>query len=668
MAFAEVCVNSPIARRGTFSYSIPSNLKIGVGQAVLVPFGARVLQGIVLELTDRPAVEETKDILGVIEPRPVLSPHQIALARWLSDYYLAPLFDAIAPTLPPGFDRQAQTFLSPRIPDDFDLSSLTPDEQCLLELVRQRDRTSLKALERSFGKKKAQIIANRLVRRGLLSRTYALAPVRVRAKTELYASITMGVPQAKEVSAGLRLKRATKQAYVLDFLVEQSRPIPLTEVRRQTGCTKAVIDALVGEGLVAVQAVTVRRDPLAGISAEPSPPLIPTPAQESALQAIVSGLSEATEKSLSRVFLLHGVTGSGKTEVYLQALAETVRRGKRGIVLVPEIALTPQTIERFAARFPGKVAVIHSRLSPGERFDEWQRIRDGEFDVVIGARSALFAPQPDLGFIIVDEEHEWNYKQADQSPRYHARAAAIRLAGLTGATVVLGSATPDIESYYRTQTGEYQLLELPERVTPVINSPMPPVEVVDMRDELKEGNTSLFSRSLFRAIGMALRAGEQAILFLNRRGASTFVQCRRCGFVMRCRRCDVALTYHSSQDALVCHQCNYRAPAPHACPRCQNRQIKFLGMGTEKLEEETALAFPGARLLRWDSDTTRAKDSHEAILDKFRRHEADILIGTQMVSKGLDLPSVTLVGVVNADTGLNLPDFRAGERTFQLLS
>ncbi|MDD5038244.1 MAG: primosomal protein N', partial [Dehalococcoidales bacterium] len=364
----------------------------------------------------------------------------------------------------------------------------------------------------------------------------------------------------------------------------------------------------------------------------------------------------------------HGVTGSGKTEVYLQALAEALRLGKRGIVLVPEIALTPQTIERFAARFPNKVAVLHSQLSPGEQFDEWQRISGGEFDVVIGPRSALFAPQPDLGLIIIDEEHEWTYKQSDKSPRYHAREVAIKLAELTGAVVVLGSATPDVETFYYARRGDYHLLQLPERVTPTEGSPLPHVDVIDLRNELKAGNKSLFSRPLSQAIARAMTGREQVILFLNRRGAATFIQCRNCGFVLRCKRCDIALTYHLTEGILVCHQCNSRMAVPRSCPRCSSQRIKFLGAGTQKLEQETSQAFPQARLLRWDSDSTKGKYSHQEIMNRFRAHQADILIGTQMVSKGLDLPQVTVVGVINADSGLNLPDFRAGERTFQLLS
>jgi primosomal protein N' (replication factor Y) len=288
--------------------------------------------------------------------------------------------------------------------------------------------------------------------------------------------------------------------------------------------------------------------------------------------------------------------------------------------------------------------------------------------VVIGSRSAIFAPQPDLGLIVIDEEQEWTYKQQDKSPRYHARAAALKLAELSGATVILGSATPDVESYYRAQKGDYRLLELAERVTPYDGSALPQVEVVDMREELKSGNQSLFSLSLFKAIGQALANKEQVILFLNRRGAASFIQCRSCGFVMRCRRCDVPLSYHLTEDRLVCHQCNYNIKVPESCPKCGRRRIKFLGIGTQRLEQEVGYSFPQARLLRWDSDVTRGRYAHDEILAKFRAHNADILIGTQMVAKGLDLPLVTLVGVVSADTALNLPDFRSGERTFQLLS
>ncbi|MBA7570402.1 primosomal protein N' [subsurface metagenome] len=670
MRYAEVSVNSPVAQRRAFSYTIPSGLNVEAGQAVWVPFGDKLLQGIVLELSQYPSVEETKEVAGIIDPCPLLSLPQISLAHWISEYYLSPLFDAVALMLPPGFERRVITFLSkPAPPREYDLSVFNPEQRYTLGLISEQGRVSLRKLEKALGKKKAQASVSYLVKRGLVARNYELEPVKVRPKTELYIGLAVEADEAQQEAGSLLKKRAVKQAALFNFLIKLSRPIPLAEARRRINCNKAVADALAAKGLVKLWMVEVKRDPISYEEIVPSCPLSLTAAQKSALESIRSGFLRSAQGCVApSVFLLHGVTGSGKTEIYLQALAEAVKLGKRGIVLVPEIALTPQTIERFAARFPQKVAVLHSKLSLGEQFDEWQRIRKGEFDVVIGSRSAIFAPQPDLGLIVIDEEHEWTYKQNDKSPRYHARDAAIKLAELTGAVVVLGSATPDVESFYRTQKGDYQLLQLSERVTPTEGSPLPSVEVVDLRNELKAGNRSIFSRSLSQTVTEAMANREQVILFLNRRGAASFVQCRNCGFVLRCKRCEVPLSYHFVEGTLVCHQCNYRMAVPHVCPRCLSRRIKFLGLGTQKLEQEAGYAFSPARLLRWDSDVTKGRHSHEEILKKFRAHEADILIGTQMVAKGLDLPLVTVVGVVNADTALNLPDFRAGERTFQLLS
>jgi len=656
MGYAEVAVNSPAAQRRTFSYSVPAGLAVLPGQAVWVPFGSRLLEGIVTELTDVPAVEETRDIAGIVERQPVLSPAQLTIARWISNYYLSPIFDALALFLPPGFERRTLTYVSVApLPPDFDLNSLTPDQRSAIELLAGHDRLPMRKMEAGLGKARAQATVSHLANRGLVVRTYEIEPAKAKAKTELRVRLVTGAEATK-------VKSGTKQSALVEFLLSQSGPVSWGEVRGKTGVDRATLTAMMKKGLVLLDEVVVTRDPLAGRQSTPTSPLPLTTAQRVACDAITAALGKPA------VFLLRGVTGSGKTEVYLQALAEARRRGKRGIVLVPEIALTPQTTDRFAARFPGKVAVLHSQLTLGEQFDEWQRIKAGEFDVVIGARSALFAPQPDLGLIVIDEEHEWTYKQADPVPRYHAREVAVRLAEQVGAVVVLGSATPDVETHFRSVSGEYRLLELPERVTPTVNAPLPKVQVVDMRDELKAGNHDLFSRALSAAMAEAVEAGEQVILFLNRRGSATFVQCRQCGLVMRCRRCDIALTFHAASNSLVCHQCNYRVRAPDACPRCRSPRIKFIGAGTEHVEEEVARLLPRSRRLRWDSDAASGRQAHQEILDKFRAHQADVLIGTQMVAKGLDLPEVTLVGVVNADTGLNLPDFRAGERAFQLLS
>ncbi|MFZ5590959.1 MAG: replication restart helicase PriA, partial [Bacillota bacterium] len=382
--------------------------------------------------------------------------------------------------------------------------------------------------------------------------------------------------------------------------------------------------------------------------------------QQMALLEIESHLKQARPG----VFLLHGVTGSGKTEVYLRAIETVLGEGRQAIVLVPEIALTPQMVSRFQARFGDKVAVLHSGLSDAKRYDEWQRIRCGAAPVVLGVRSAIFAPLSNIGIIVLDEEHENSYKQ-EESPRYHARDVALQIAARHNALVVLGSATPSLESYSRALPGgPYKKLVLPQRVTP---HSLPPVFLIDMRRELKSGAGGIFSRRLLEAIGERLEMQEQVILFLNRRGYATFVVCRECGLVIKCPYCDISLTYHNS-GIMRCHYCNFATSAPLNCPDCQSNQIGYFGTGTQKVEEELRVYFPGAGVLRLDADSTGRRGAHQEIFQAFKEHRADILIGTQMVTKGLDLPGVTLVGVVNADITLHMPDFRAAERTFQLIT
>jgi len=663
MRYAEVAVNSPAARRQTFSYAVPPDTDIRIGQAVWVPFGARTLQGIVMALPPLPAVAEVKPISDVIDDRPLLSPERAALAQWLSDYYLAPVFTAVALMLPPGFERKSLTFISAA--SDLagrDTAGLSDGERQLLKLIPETGAVPLTALEAELGIMKARRRVAGLVDRGFLEKSFAPEAPRLKAKQLPYLSPDAA---ASDYLAEHR-QRAPRQTALLEYLLSKPGAVPQAEALAESGGTAAALSALVRRGLVKREMLTVRRDPIAGITSPPEPPPEPNAAQLSALRHIKDSLHRGPNAGAA-VFLLHGITASGKTEVYLRALEEARKTGRRGIVLVPEISLTPQTIARFASRFPGRVAVLHSRLSAGEQYDEWHRIRAGESDVVIGSRSAIFAPQPDLGLIIIDEEHEWSYKQQDKAPPYHSREVARKLADLCGATLILGSATPDVETYHRTQSGGDHLLSLPERVVPRAASPLPEVTVIDQRDELKNGNQSIFSRALKQGINEALARREQVILFLNRRGGASYVQCRECGFVFRCRRCDVSLTQHRDTAQLVCHQCQYRQPLPAGCPRCQGRRLDFRGTGTQKLEETTRAAFPSARILRWDSDTTTNKDAHRQISARFRSHQADILIGTQMIAKGLDLPLVTLVGVINADSGLYLPDFRAGERTFQLL-
>jgi primosomal protein N' (replication factor Y) len=684
MPFAEVAVNSTAPHRRAFTYSLPSGLSVAVGQAVYVPFGSRTLQGVVLEVSEEPRFPDTRDVVAVVDTRPLLSPERAVLARWISEHYLAPLFDCVALMLPPGFRRKPLTVLRSLVsPEDVAALELTPRQRQVLEALAGRREVEIEELGQATHLRGLGAVVDQLAGRGLVERTHELGPPKVRAKIVPHIRLLVAAEAARGDGAtalldadGGRPLRARREPIVaaLNALAEEGPLLPLAKLRAETGISPAGLRALTERGLVAVEDVEVERDPLADLEVSPRRPPSLTPAQEAAYVEIAVAL-ERPGGEPAPVFLLHGVTGSGKTEVYLQALERTVALGRRAIVLVPEISLTPQTVRRFAERFPGQVAVAHSGLSPGQQFDQWRRIRDGHYAVVIGARSAVFAPQPDLGLIVMDEEHEWTYKQQEPAPRYHTRAVAEKLAALTGAVLVLGSATPDLESYHRARSGRYRLLTLPERVQPVgegadrscIVRPLPEVEVVDLRRELREGNRGIFSRSLGRAVAEALAAGEQVILFLNRRGAASFVQCRDCGHVPACSACAVSLTYHASEERLICHHCHRGRPLPERCPQCQSPRIRFLGIGTEKVEEEAGRAFPGARLLRWDRDVTRRRGAHERILARFLAHEADILIGTQMIAKGLDMPAVTLVGVISADVGLNLPDYRSGERSFQLL-
>lgn len=496
---------------------------------------------------------------------------------------------------------------------------------------------------------------------------------RLAVRERAIAALALAAPRAEVAAAveAARSRRAHLQARILEWLLAEPEPVPLAELAARLGeHARSATRALEERGLVRRVARVARRDPFGGEAVAPDAPQRLTPAQEAALAAIERAGADDNPFAQARPILLHGVTGSGKTEVYLQAIARVLARGRQAIVLVPEISLTPQTVGRFRARFGSRVAVLHSALSDGERFDEWLRIRRGEVDIVVGARSAIFAPVQRLGMVIIDEEHESTYKQ-ESVPPYHAREVAEERCRRAGAVLVLGSATPAVETYWRAERGQFERVELPERVD---GRPLPPVELVDMREELRAFNRSVFSRRLQEALDETLGRGEQAILFLNRRGYNTFVLCRACGEAITCPNCAVALTYHlpgpgaPHPQRLECHYCGHMAPVPRTCPSCGSDKIRYLGAGTERVEAELRELFPRARILRMDVDTTRRKGAHGEILGAFSRGEADILIGTQMVAKGLDFGRVTLVGVVLADTTANLPDFRAGERTFQLIT
>jgi primosomal protein N' (replication factor Y) len=716
MKYAEVVVNTPLRRQPkavvegyppegatayrplsmTFHYSIPPYLQdeVALGQLVWVPFGPRRLQGVIMGFSDTAPVEETKDLHQIVDPQSVLLPPQIELAHWISETTLAPLINCVLLMLPPGVEQRVELVvqLNPDVPIP---DGLPPKQRAIVQLLQREGTMKLRQVGRAIKMPGWRSVVDQLVRKGVVIKRSELQAPRVRPKMERVARLLVELDETVRD----QLQRAPRQRAIVEVLAEQGEA-PVTEVYAQVGGSSATLKALVEKGFIALEEQEVWRDPLEGRTFVPTVPPRLTPDQEAAWWEMEEGIRDkgqgTRDKGLgTRVYLLHGVTGSGKTELYLRALGEVLAQGRQAIVLVPEIALTPQTIRRFAARFPGRIAVAHSKLSLGERYDGWRRMRDGEVDVVIGSRSAVFAPLPRLGLIVLDEEHEWSYKQ-EKMPRYHARDVALKYAELTGAVVILGSATPSVESYYRAQRGEYKLLRLPQRIMghrrrieeqraryqvagiryqvvgegyeESLYAEMPPVQVVDLRQELRAGNRSIFSRALQEAMTVALAAGEQVILFLNRRGAATFIMCRDCGHVLKCPRCEVPLTYHLAEDDLICHHCNLRTFVPQTCPNCWSGRIKFFGIGTQKVEQVTRQLFPQARIVRWDRDTTGGKLSHEEFLRQFIERRADVMIGTQMIAKGLDLPLVTLVGVVTADTALHLPDFRAGERTFQILT
>ncbi len=725
------------------TYAVPPEMQADIqpGQLVAIPYGERLVEGIVWHLTEQADIDDDtrtiRPISTLLDPEPALLPHQRALAEWMATYYVTPLALVAQTMLPPGLMQRSKVVL--RLIESEDGGEMdsemgkngkgeegsreneeseTGKEQelsttsALIGLLLADGELDIERLKDMLGPRRARVVLKEALASGLIAREAQLdAPnahprrkrlVRLIArgeelaawKTRAQATIqenlpdptalpvapdnvrrrpTKGTPDPWAIpgaTSAFTLTRenktgllAQRQLAAIDLL-EHDKADASAEAHwtpnmlcKASGLTPAQLQLLVRQRLVTIEELEVLRDPLVGRTIPASAPLPLTTEQRNALDAIISA-------SDSHPILLHGVTGSGKTEVYLQALAAIIAQGERAIVLVPEIALTAQAIYRFAGRFPGRVAVIHSALSDGERYDEWRRIRAGKVDVVIGSRSALFAPVPNLGLLILDEEHEPAYKQSERRPTYAARDTAITLGRILHIPVVLGSATPSVETFFHAQRGDYRLVEMHHR----IGATLPPVEVIDLRDELHAGNASIISRRLQSELEGVLARGQQAILYLNRRGAASCVLCRECGFVAMCDRCDVPLTYHSTERILLCHYCNSQSKLLRICPQCGSESIRYFGLGTEKVVETIERAFPAARLLRWDRDTAKNRRAHEQLLDRFAGREADILVGTQMIAKGLDLPGVTLVGVISADIALMLPDFSASERAFTLLT
>jgi len=693
--FVQIVVNVP-AVSGIFDYSVPESLavKVGVGHLVTVPFGRQTAQGVVFRFIDQPSVPDVKEVMELVDPIPVLTQAQIALAEAMSDATLSPLASIVSLFLPTGLSQQVDTLYEIREPanairkSESVVASSNPTtqklrtEDILLNLLRMRG-GSLRGrqIDAHFSKVDWRKTAQFLIRKGLLLSQSVLPPSRVRPKFTKTAQLAVSPDVAESVMNELGKTNATlaRRQKALQFLMRVKDAVNVSWVYAESGCNLADLQELEERELIMLRETEIWRDPLEKIEAgelEIVRTLALTAEQQIAWREIEDGFREIAQGKLIRPFLLDGVTGSGKTELYIRAAQEAIRRGKQVIILVPEIALTPQTVRRFLSRFPGQVGLVHSKLSDGERYDTWRRARAGLLKVIIGARSALFAPLPNLGLIVADECHDSSYYQSEP-PFYHAIGVSQMYARLAGAVYILGSATPSVSQRYQAEVSPLPMgeglgvrgmkrLELPRRIS---EAGLPPVHVIDMRDELKAGQRGIFSRLLTSELESTLEREEQAIMFLNRRGTATYIFCRDCGYVLRCPNCDMPLTFHvEDKEHLLCHQCGYERGKPKTCPICDSKQIREYGLGSEKVEAEVNALFPKARTLRWDWDTTRQKDSHEMILTHFSAHRADVLVGTQMLAKGLDLPLVTLVGIALADVGLYLPDPFAGERVFQILT
>ena len=662
----EVAVNSGQAIENTFTYKVPSEKSIHLGQAVFVPFGNRILQGIILSESDNTKPQKIREISAIADPLPILSSSHRHIALWMNNHYKAPIWNCVSTCLPAGYGQKSLTIISPiKIPV---LLPSDPKNAKILSYLSKQGQVPLDHLQKAIGPiplKKLEA----LQKQGLLTMTQGLSRPR-------------GQPLFQKQIKRLRTKNATfkegviraeKQprspaARLLKTLAETEK-LTLKEIR-SLGVQSTHLHQLEEEDWIKIEKVKIERDPVYDYrSQSPTPPAILTGEQLDAVDQI--------KHLTGNQYLLHGVTGSGKTEVYQAIIRKVLDSGKSAIVLVPEISLTPQAIKRYGEQFPSELTVLHSNLSTGELYDQWHRINEGKSNLVIGSRSAIFAPTPSLGLVVIDEEHEWTYKQNDQQPRYHARDIASELCQYTGATLILGSATPDITSYHRTEIGELKRINLNTRINPKTTEPivgigrMPLVKIIDMREEMKAGNRSIFSYDLVKAVKQALHQKQQSILFVNRRGLARFMLCRQCGYVAKCPNCLLSMgleSENSLHEKLHCYHCNREESVTESCPKCKGVRYRSFGTGTKKVENQAKKYFPQAHIARWDSTTAKAKNSHKRIIEELETGKIDILVGTQMIAKGLDLPSMRVVGVIDADVGLNLPDYVVYERNFQILS
>ncbi len=676
MSYANVAF--PLAVNKLFTYDVPPHLDAIVqpGVRVLAPFRNRNQEGVVVERIDETdlAPDLIKPISACLDETPTYSAELLALTKWMADYYVSSWGNALFCAVPAAVRSQKKQRVQLRPASPTPRGKVQKEIVALLEAEGELSPNQLaRRIGVSYTTLRPKITALR--EKGIVD-IYVTHKPKATAQVTTVATLALSRTEIEakiaELNSSAVNHAAAKHADILKILLDEDAPVATTEITKRARTSISLLRTLERRGFIQITRAAAVRNPLevsggGGAVAATQPHLLNSAQSEAFAEILQSSRHTpcaANPSTKPPIFLLHGVTGSGKTEVYMQAIAPVLESGKSVIVLVPEISLTPQTVSRFIGRFGERVAVLHSRLSDGERHDQWHRIQKGEADIVIGPRSAVFAPVKALGLLIIDEEHSDSYK-SETAPRYHAREVAQKRSEIANCAFLLGSATPSLESFHHARNGTYQLLTLPSRVA---NRKMPQVQLVDMRNELKKGNRTIFSNVLRNAIEERLVKREQIILFLNRRGHSTYVFCRTCGYVERCHNCSISLTFHFKTKQLVCHHCGDKHPTHPACPQCSSPAIRYFGLGTESVEQEVRKAFPQANVNRFDADSTARKNAHQQILEAFGKQQIDILIGTQMVAKGLDFPNVTLVGVITADTTLNLPDFRASEHTFSMLT
>lgn len=663
--FAHIIIDTrnPEADR-TFDYQVPKEWEdqIAVGQRVMVPFGKRnaKTEGYVISISSKTEVplEKLKSVLEILDDeKPVFTPSILALAQWMQQAYFCTLNQCLQAVMPSGIRTKSIWGIELR-PFDGDVK-LSEQEKSLLDFIKERGGSVPVQDAEGEWDGRLQPVLQSLREKGVVSLRQKVWRNNYKQEKRMISLCDdKEVWQAAQKKAE-KDKRLSGQARVIALLVQEKEMV-LQNLKEKAHVTNSPIQTLLTKGVLQEKRQTEKRDVFRVEDYRKTKPFVPTAEQVAALSLIRA----ERKKENKRPVLLHGVTGSGKTEIYMQLIADVLAEGKQAVVLVPEISLTPLIMDRFISRFGSAVSVTHSRLSMGERLDQWRKARDGEISVMIGPRSALFMPFSHLGMIVMDESHENSYV-SDITPKYHTRDVAQKLSELTGALLLMGSATPDLDSYHRAVTGEFCLVELKERTK---NNALPQGIVVDMRKELEEGNRSAFSKELADAVRENLEKKEQTMLFLNRRGYATFVSCRKCGEAITCPECNITYTYHAKENALLCHYCGRQIPVPKVCPSCGSKYIRYFGTGTQKIEEEVHRLFPEANVLRMDLDTTGTKHSHARILELFGSGKADILIGTQMIAKGHDFPKVTLVGIMAADLSLYGGSYTAAETCFQLIT